>query len=367
MAYGNGLGAAYRVGAQMRNAEFATEPDVVYSATFQPVYRGHNLVHNKDGVNISDIYAPTTAEVTTALILGMYKEVKEGRGPLYVDLSNPDPLRSLDDPVTNVNNQRFFPDKLEWGYKMKTKAAKFGKPITETPEVTAKFMLQAECVKVDREYRTNVDGLWAPGKMSDKGSAYFGFVRGDGLGNALQSGMRAAVSMAKYAASAQLADLDVDQVKALKDKIYAPLNRKTTRKPSEIFNKIEVMAYDINKMMAKTDETIRAVLSEVEEMYKIVPDLTADDAHTLAKCLEAADSILALEMIYSAALMRTESRGGKYKHYRADYPNRDDKNWLKWINIQQGKDGKMELFTEDIPMERYPFKPKGWAPSATTA
>jgi succinate dehydrogenase/fumarate reductase flavoprotein subunit len=363
MAYGNGLGAAYRVGAHIRNAEFATEPDVVYSATFNPVYRGHMLVHNKDGVNISNIYAPNAAEVTFALILGMYKEVQEGRGPLYVDLSNPDPLRSLDDPLTNVNNQRFFSDKLDWTDFVKAKSKKFGRPVTDTPEVTAKFMLHAECMKVDREWKTNVEGLWAPGKISDKGSAYFGFVRGDGLGFALQSGLRAAVSMAKYATSVDFADLDVEQVITLKDRIYAPLNRKTTRKPSEIFAVIEDMAYHIDKVLARSDRSIRGVLAEVDEMYKIVPELTADDAHTLAKCHEAADCVLALEMIYRAGLMRTESRGGKYRHYREDYPERDDKNWMKWINIRQGKNGDMELFTEDIPMERYPYKPEGWVSS----
>jgi len=360
MGSANGLGATYRVGAQMRNCEFSTEPDVVYKATFNPVYRGHNIVHNKDGVNISDIYAPGRIEVTTELILGMFKEVREGRGPLYVDLSRPDPLRSLDDPLTNVNNQRFYPDKMEWGARMKKKAGKYGTPITEMPEVTVKYMLQAECLKVDREYRTNVEGLWGPGKISDKGSAYFGFVRGDGLGNAVQSALRAARSMAKYAASTEFKDADVQQIKTLKEKIFAPLNRKTTRKPTDIFNKIEDMAFHVEKMMEKTDETINNVLAEVQELYKLVPELTANDAHTLAKCHEAADSILALEMIYRAALMRTESRGGKYKHYRADYPERDDKNWLKWINVQQGENGEMELVTEDIPMERYPYKPEGY-------
>ena len=30
------------------------------------------------------------------------------------------------------------------------------------------------------------------------------------------------------------------------------------------------------------------------------------------------------------------------------------------INIRQGKDGEMELFTEDIPMWRYPIRPEGY-------
>ncbi len=43
-----------------------------------------------------------------------------------------------------------------------------------------------------------------------------------------------------------------------------------------------------------------------------------------------------------------------------DYPQTDNQNWLKWINIRQGADGEMELFTEDIPMWRYPVRPQGY-------
>ena len=51
--------------------------------------------------------------------------------------------------------------------------------------------------------------------------------------------------------------------------------------------------------------------------------------------------------------MRTESRG---TFYREDYPERDDKNWLKWI-IVKNVNGKMTLSTEPVPIERYKYKP----------
>ena len=54
-----------------------------------------------------------------------------------------------------------------------------------------------------------------------------------------------------------------------------------------------------------------------------------------------------------AALLRQESRGG---HWREDFPNRDDKNWLKWIVIED-KDGEPEFSTEPVPIDKYKLKP----------
>lgn len=123
---------------------------------------------------------------------------------------------------------------------------------------------------------------------------------------------------------------------------------------------IERYIFDVNKCITKNAEEIQKVFDDIRVMKEMIPHLSADDPHTLSKCLEAADTVLCLEMIYRAADMRKESRGIMYPHYRTDYPETDNENWLKWINIRQGADGEMELFTEDIPMWRYPVRPEGY-------
>ena len=60
-----------------------------------------------------------------------------------------------------------------------------------------------------------------------------------------------------------------------------------------------------------------------------------------------------LEVVFNAALARTESRA---YHHREDYPNRDDKNWLKWVIVKQ-EAGKTVLSTEPVPIDKYKFKP----------
>lgn len=361
MGYGTGVGAAYRVGAVMRNVEFPTQTDIVFKKNNTPIYGGFNIIKNKKGENIKDKYcgpAPLM-EVDTRLVLGMLEEIKQGNGPLWADDAHPDPIRQMFAYIPE-EMMLHLDDKKEWEKHVFQKTARSFGEVGKTPEITIKMVLQVEPVKVDMRYRTDVDGLWAPGKISYQGSASFGWTRGDGVGNASTTGMIAGEDMAKYVEKKEPGEINLTQVEALKQKIYAPLHRNTTHRPKEIFDRIERYIFSVDKLLVKSEESIRSVLQDIEEMKMIVPELTAEDPHTLAKCLEAADNILCLEMVFRAALERKESRGQMYPHYRADYPDRDDKNWLKWIGLKQGKDGEMEVFTEDIPMWRYPIRPEGY-------
>lgn len=362
MGYGTGVGAAYRVGAVMRNVEFSTQVDVVFKKTNTPIYGGFNMIQNKNGLNLTDHYIGHKEwEVTPALVEAMVKEVREGNGPLWVNLEEPDEVRAMiGGHDMDETTQRMFRDKLAWEEHVFMKTARTSGDVGTKPETTIKTVIQVEPIKVDTDIKTDVEGLWAPGKISTQGNAYFGWTRGDGLGNASTTGMMAGDSIAPYAAEAKFDEINLEQVAALKEKIYAPLKREGGRKPKEIFDMIERYIFDVNKCITKNGEEIQKVYKDIEAMKKIIPELCADDPHSLSKCLEAADTVLCLEMIFRSADMRKESRGIMYPHYRTDYPETDNKNWLKWINIKQGADGEMELFTEDIPLWRYPIRPEGY-------
>lgn len=362
MGYGTGVGAAYRAGAIMRNVEFSTQVDVVFKKNNTPIYGGFNLICNSKGENITEKYIGQKQwEVTPQLVEAMLEEIRLGNGPLWCDLEHPDDVRAIiGGQGMDENVMRMLRDKMEWEEHVFEKTIRSFGEVGSTPETTIKTVIQVEPIKVDTEIRTDVEGLWAPGKISTQGNAYFGWTRGDGVGYASTTGIMAGESIANYAAQAKLDDINLDQVDAYKKKIYAPLHRNTTRKSKEIFDMIERYIFDVNKAVTKSGEVIQDVFKDIEEMRKIVPELTADDPHSLSKCLEVADTILCLEMVYRSADMRTETRGIMYPHYRKDYPERDDKNWLKWINIRQGANGEMELFTEDIPMWRYPVRPEGY-------
>ena len=86
---------------------------------------------------------------------------------------------------------------------------------------------------------------------------------------------------------------------------------------------------------------------------ELLPQLKVDSYHDLKVAHEVSAMAEVAEMVLRAAIIRKESRG---THIRQDYPEIDNENWLKWIIIENDN-GEMKLSTQDIPIEKYPYRP----------
>ncbi|MFC1980511.1 FAD-binding protein, partial [Chloroflexota bacterium] len=75
--------------------------------------------------------------------------------------------------------------------------------------------------------------------------------------------------------------------------------------------------------------------------------------HELARTFSLGSELLFLELIAHCSLARTESRGS---HFREDYQEQDDVNWLKWV-IAKREDDDIKVWTESIPFDKYRLKP----------
>jgi succinate dehydrogenase/fumarate reductase flavoprotein subunit len=101
-------------------------------------------------------------------------------------------------------------------------------------------------------------------------------------------------------------------------------------------------------------DSLRKVLSRIEELKSISIDSPRETIGDLKNYLEFRNMLQLSDMICRAALLRTESRGS---HYRDDFPEEDNINWLK--NIVVRKEGSW-MVSEAVPvsLDRIPFEEK---------
>jgi len=352
---GDGIAAAYRAGAEMRNAEYGNlYGHTVFQETDSGMVGSAFLV-NASGENLPKKYLPDSGPagvfLPVKLAIGLEKEVAEGRGPIYFEPPSSEPPPGLHSGLPKLG---------EWQKRMEAKERKYGMSPGVKHEIGVPLHGETSCIKVDHEMKTSLEGLWAIGDTSYAGSATAGAVAsppgvtpGSGIMYAVISAGWAAPSAARYAAEAAPVDISVAEAKTFKNMIFTPMQDKNNFLPSDAIAVLQDVTAPMKYNLRRSKERLEEALAKLDELGEKLPTLRAKDLHYLSKCHEVKSMALCAELTFRAALMRTESRGF---HFREDFPERDDENWLKWIILKQD-DGEMKLATQPIPIDKYKIKP----------
>ena len=102
--------------------------------------------------------------------------------------------------------------------------------------------------------------------------------------------------------------------------------------------------------MVRSKEDLETALAAIARIRgEGLSRLYAENPRELMRAVELVKMVSVGEMIARSALMRTERRGGC--HYRVDYPERDDKNWLRNVCLRR-EGGGMSLWTEPVVVTR---------------
>ena len=352
---GDGIAAAYRAGAEMRNAEYGNLYGHTVFQDSDSGMVGYQFLVNASGENLAQKYlpdmGPTGVFLPVKLAVGMEKEVAGGKGPIYFRPPATAPPHGLQTGLPKIG---------EWQQRMAAKETKCGLPPLPQRAIGVPLHGETSCVKVDHEMRTSLEGLWAIGDTSYAGSALAGAVAsppgvtpGSGIMFAVISAGWAGPSAARYAVGVAPTEIDYAEVKALKEKTFAPVESTNSFSPWDAIAIIQEFTAPMKYNLRRSKDRLEEALAGLNELKKKLPDLQAKDFHYLSKCHEVSSMALCAELTYRAALARSESRGF---HFREDYPERDDKNWLKWIILRQ--DGSnMKLSTQPIPIADFKIKP----------
>ncbi len=171
--------------------------------------------------------------------------------------------------------------------------------------------------------------------------------------NALLSSFRGGPSAGSNAAQTDFVDIDYAEVKRLKEAIFTPIRREDGISPTTGIEAVQSVVCPVKYNLRKSDELLREAISKIEQTRESFNNLFAKDLHYLGKCHEATSMALCAEISFRSSLFRTESRGW---HYREDYPERDDRNWLKWVIVKQSNEA-ISVYSQPVPTEQYKYKP----------
>lgn len=197
------------------------------------------------------------------------------------------------------------------------------------------------------ECASNIPGLYAAG--DSLGSMQNGGIYtqvGSSLAGSAVQGAIAGKAAARFAGTTTNPAVSKSTLKKLNSEIYAPLLRRRGFSPRWVTQTLQGIMIPNFILYVKSEERLRAALTYVEYLRDHqLPLLMADDEHELRQAHETANMVLNAEMKLRASLMRTESRGS---HYRDDYPDRNDDEWVAWIKIRQDADGDMQMVKQSI-------------------
>ena len=101
--------------------------------------------------------------------------------------------------------------------------------------------------------------------------------------------------------------------------------------------------------VVRDEGLLKEALKEIKEMQDGLPEIKVTNNQKIynrewVEALQIENMLQTLEMIVRSALVRQESRGG---HYRRDFPQSDNQNWVK--NIRVKKDEKDQMAVTTMP------------------
>jgi succinate dehydrogenase/fumarate reductase flavoprotein subunit len=270
-------------------------------------------------------------------------EVRAGRGPIYLDMIDfsPDKVNRLRKVVpipakimerSGVMAGDRIIKKMEWGPAFYGSVAEGGGVISNT-----------SC-------ETSLPGLFACGDAKQRLNCLDGSLTG-----AAVSGSRAGRFAAKYVKSAKAVNVNEEQIQQTRKLAFSPLEKEDGIEADHVIIGLNEVLIPYETTTISRGDRLEAAIQEVGRIRDTeLPLLHASDIHYLRLANEARNMVLVAEMYLKSRLLRQESRNGCA---REDYPFTDNLNWLKWTRVKQ-QNGKMQLWTEDLPLERYKFQPK---------
>jgi succinate dehydrogenase/fumarate reductase flavoprotein subunit len=318
---GDGYALAYRAGAQLTGFEYTSCSPLIKDINCPLLYitltRGGKVI-NAFGKEIELEYLSTQT---------MLKELREGRGPIFIKLSHLPEKRiqeierilfSTERPI----QKRFWENR---GINFREGLIELG--ITEY-QLCGGHGLTG--VVINEKAETSLKGLFAAGDVACvplqhlTGAFVFGEIAGEN-----------AVSFASKNEHNKIVEVIVQAEEQRLFSFMSQKNNDNIITPREFEYKVRRIISDY-VVPPKNEQKLLQALWWIPRFRDEIENLQVKDYHELSRLIEIQFILDCAELSAYASLERKESRWGWF-HYRTDYPLKDDKNWLKHVVLERGE------------------------------
>lgn len=344
---GDGMAMAFRAGATLQDMEMmqfhptgllAGESVLTGSVLEEGLRGAGGYLYNGLGERYMTRYDPQRMERSTRdrVSRAGYMEIMAGRGTpnngVFIDMSH----------LGAAFVERNFPGMCQRVREVGFDLARG--PVEVSP--TAHFHMGG--VQIDADCRTTVEGLFVAGE--DSGGVHgANRLGGNGVAESTVFGARAGDAVADYARQRRRLRPDWAQVEAIIAAATESLGGPSEESIFGIRREVEELMWD-SVGLVRNGNHLEQALESLETLAQRTSraGVGGSREYNLGwhEHLNVRNIITVARLITRSALERSESRGS---HYRSDFPETNDEEWLQNIVVRQ-RDSGTELWKEPVEL-----------------